>query len=196
MKISRKLVACLVAAPLLLILGKALAAPDIVAACKACHDVDGTGVGKEFVPIIAGTPPVHIEEALYAYKDGARKCTVEPVMCDTAAILSDEQIAELAAYYGNLQRFSHATTFNEKLAAAGETIHKRLCARCHVPPDDPDVADVLGIPLHGQRADYLKYALESYLNGNRENLLPEMEEKIAQLKHGEVEALVHYYISY
>lgn len=196
MKFSRNISVCLLIAPLLLALGDARAAPEIVAVCKACHDVDGTGVGKEFVPIIAGIPPIHIEEALYAYKDGARKCTVEPVMCDTAAILTDENISDLAQFYGSLPRFSHATTFNENLAAAGEKIHDRLCSRCHVPPDDPDVADVLGYPLHGQRADYLRYALESYLDGNRENLLPEMKEKIEQLEHGEVEALVHYYISY
>ena len=186
MKFSRKLAAFLLVAPCTLILCNAAAEPQIVAACKTCHDVDGSGVGKELVPIIAGIPAGHIEEALYAYKDGARKCTVEPVMCATAAILTDDNIADLAECYGSLPRFSHATTFNEKLAAAGKNVHERLCSRCHVPPDDPDVADVLGIPLHGQRADYLRYALESYLNGNRENLLPEMEEKLAQLKHGEV----------
>lgn len=173
-----------------------LAAPAVIEACKACHDVDGSGVGKEFVPIIAGTPPVHIEEALYAYKDGARECTVEPVMCDTAALLSDDDIAALAEYYGNLPRYSHATTFNEKLVAHGKEVHRQLCARCHVPPDDPDVADVLGYPLHGQRADYLRYALKAYVEGTRENLLKEMEEKIGQLEHGDIEALVHYYVSY
>ncbi len=170
--------------------------PAIVAACQACHDVDGSGVGKAFVPIIAGTPAVHIEEALYAYKDGARQCTVEPAMCNTAALLSDDDVAALAKYYGNLPRYSHATTFNESLAAKGKAVHERLCARCHVPPDDPDVADMLGYPLHGQRADYLQYALEAYLSGTRENLLPEMEEKISQLEDGDVDALVHYYISY
>ena len=101
-----------------------------------------------------------------------------------------------AAYYGALPRYSHATSFNERLAAAGQQLHERLCGRCHVPPDAPDVADVLGYPLHGQRADYLRYALEAYLDGTRENLLTDMEEKLAQLEDGDVEALVHYYISY
>lgn len=171
-------------------------APAIVEACKACHDVDGSGVGKAFVPIIAGTPPAHIEEALYAYKDGARQCVVEPVMCSTAALLSDDDIAELAEYYGSLPRFSHSATFNEKLVEKGEAVHKRLCGRCHVPPNDPDVADMLGYPLHGQRADYLRYALEAYVEGTRENLLREMEEKIEMLRPGDIEALVHYYVSY
>lgn len=181
---------------LLLAAGPLLAAPAALEACRACHDEDGSGVGRDYVPVIAGIPAVHIEEALFAYKDGARKCVVEPVMCNTAAILSDRDIEELAAHYGALERYSHATTFNESLAARGKEIHDRLCSRCHVPPDDPDVEDALGIPLHGQRADYLQYALESYLNGNRENLLPEMEEKVSSLEADDVRALVDYYISY
>lgn len=170
--------------------------PSVVEACKACHDIDGSGVGKAYVPIIAGIPAVHIEEALYAYKDGARQCRIEPVMCETAALLSDEEVADLAAYYSALPRYSHATTYNEKLADAGRELHQRLCGRCHVPPDAPDVADVLGYPLHGQRADYLRYALKAYLDGTRENLLADMAEKLEQLEDGDVEALVHYYISY
>ncbi len=170
--------------------------PARLTLCKACHDEDGSGVGRAFVPIIAGMPAAHVEEALFAYKDGARQCQQVPLMCETAASLSDEEITELAEYYGALPRYSHATTFQEKLAAAGEQVHQRLCARCHFPPDDPDVAEALGPPLHGQRADYLKYALASYLNGNRENLLAEMEEKVNELRHGEIEALVNFYVSY
>jgi sulfide dehydrogenase cytochrome subunit len=196
MKISRLPGIILSMSALLAAAGGAAAAPPIVAACKACHDVDGSGIDKPYVPIIAGIPPAHIEEALFAYKDGARQCRIEPAMCNTAALLSDDDVAELAAYYGKLPRYSHAATFNEDLAAKGKTIHARLCARCHVPPDDPNVADVLGYPLHGQRADYLRYALDAYLEGTRENLLDEMKEKIDQLDHEDVVALVHYYISY
>ncbi len=185
--------------PLLICLALAAAAnaaPPGIETCKTCHDEDGSGVGKAYVPIIAGIPAVHIEEALFAYKDGARRCEVEPVMCTVAAALTDAQIEELAAHYGALERYSHASTFNEQQAARGEQIHRRLCSRCHLAPDDPDVGDALGIPLHGQRADYLRYALESYLVGRREHLLPEMEEKIRQLADGDIRALVNYYVSY
>lgn len=181
---------------LVLLSGGLQAAPAILETCKACHDEDGTGVGRDYVPIIAGIPPAHIEEALYAYKDGARKCVVEPVMCSTAAVISDEDISAVAAHYGSLERYSHATTFNEDLAAAGATIHQRLCARCHLAPDDPEVANAVGIPLHGQRADYLRYAIDAYLNGNRENLLPQMREKISQLDEHDIRALVDFYVSY
>ena len=171
-------------------------APAIVEACKSCHAEDGTGVGKKIVPIIAGMPAVHIEEALYAYKDGARQCLEEPVMCDAAALLTDDNVADLAEYYAALDRPSLDEDIDHALAASGEPVHRKLCARCHLPPDDPDVANVLGPPLHGQRADYLRYALDSYLSGTRENLLDEMKERISLLDDGDVEALAHYYGSY
>ncbi|MGB5629420.1 MAG: hypothetical protein WBM57_08630 [Woeseiaceae bacterium] len=176
--------------------GAVAAAPQIVEACKACHAEDGAGVGKRNVPIIAGMPAVHIEEALYAYKDGARQCLDEPVMCDTASLLNDENIADLAEHYGALPRHSLDEPFDAELARIGEKVHTKLCARCHLPPDDPDVGDMLGPPLHGQRSAYLKYALEAYLNGTRENLLLEMKEKIELLDEGDVAVLVNYYASY
>lgn len=174
----------------------AQAVPAIVEACKSCHAEDGAGVGKAIVPIIAGMPAVHIEEALYAYKDGARQCLEEPVMCDTVVLLSDENIADLAEHYGSLPRNSLDESFDPELAEIGKKVHNKLCARCHVPPDDPDVVDVLGPPLHGQRSAYLRYSLEAYLNGTRENILAEMEEKIGLLDDGDVAVLVNYYTSY
>ena len=181
---------------LLLVSTTGLSAPAIVEACKACHAEDGSGVGKHFVPVITGTPAVHIEAALYAYKDGARQCMTEPAMCQTVALLSDDDIAELAEHYSALARPSLNEPYDRNLAERGKDIHQRHCARCHVPPDDPDVADALGYPLHGQHPVYLRYALKAYLDGTREHLLEQMKEKMDLLEDGDVEALVNYYASY
>ncbi len=171
-------------------------APAIVAACKACHAEDGSGVGINYVPVITGIPAAHIEEALYAYKDGARQCVTEPAMCQTVALLTDENIADLAEHYSKLKRPSLDEPYDESLVGRGEQLHKLHCARCHVPPDDPDVADALGYPLHGQHPVYLRYALQAYRDGTRENLLEQMKEKMDLLEDGDVEALVNYYASY
>ena len=56
----------------------ALAAPANIEVCAACHGVDGSGAGYPYVPIIAGTPAAHLEEALFAYQDGARRCVGVP----------------------------------------------------------------------------------------------------------------------
>lgn len=174
----------------------AFGSPPVLGKCVACHGADGHAHDNMIFPVIAGTPPAHIEEAIYAYKDGARQCKIVPLMCETAKGLSDEEVAQVAEYYGAQERLSSNEDYDEELAARGEQIHDRLCAQCHVPPDDPRVADAFGYPLHGQRSYYLRYALESYLNGTRENLLPAMKEKLALLEDGDVEALVNYYASY
>ena len=171
-------------------------APTIVAACKACHAEDGSGVGIHFVPVITGIPAAHIEEALYAYKDGARQCVTEPAMCQTVALLTDENIADLAEHYSKLERPSLNEPYDQSLAVQGEQLHDEHCARCHVPPDDPGAADALGYPLHGQHPVYLRYALQAYLDGTREHLLEQMKAKMELLEDGDVEALVNYYASY
>ena len=164
--------------------------------CIACHGPDGMGYGNFSIPIIAGIPAVHIEEALYAYKDGARQCEHAPLMCQTVSEVSDHEITELAEYFGSQPRTTSEQEYDAAEASKGKQVHDRLCKGCHLPPDDPDVAEALGIPLHGQHSWYLRYALDSYLNGSRENLLPAMANKLSMLQDGDVDALINYYASF
>jgi cytochrome c553 len=169
---------------------------SVVAICVVCHGKDGTAPRSDDVPIIAGIPAPHIEEAVYAYQDEARRCVLDPVMCEAVQPLTEENIAEAADYFAALPRKNTGEEYNRHLAEAGKRLHEQHCAHCHVPPTDDDVADALGIPLHGQKAAYLFYAFESYRNGNRLTLIPQMAEKMALVDEDDVEALVNYYASY
>lgn len=181
----------------LLIASTALgAAPDNIEVCASCHGEDGSGAGFDYVPIIAGTPAAHLEEALFAYRDGARQCVGVPVMCEAIVPLTEEQIIVLAEYYAAMPRISSEEAFDSKLAAVGKLIHDDLCAQCHVLPSDEDVEDALGIPLNGQRAAYLRMALGAYMTGDRETLVPIMADKLRELDQGKIEALVNYYASW
>jgi len=170
--------------------------PPFTTGCADCHGVDGLAAENLDAPVIAGMPAVHIEEAIYAYRDGARQCRYEPLMCETVLHTSDERIADLAEHYAEQTRKSSNETFDQDLATKGAQIHTKLCRNCHVPPDDPEVADALGIPLHGQRSVYIRYALQSYMDGRRENLLDLMGEKLQKLDSEGIEALVNYYAGY
>jgi cytochrome c553 len=172
------------------------AAPDNIAICANCHGEDGEGVGYDYVPIIAGTPAAHLEEALFAYKDGARRCVGVPVMCEAIEPLSSDEIIEMAEYYAAMPRLSSGEAFDAKLAAVGEIIHNDLCAQCHVLPNAANVDDALGIPLNGQRAAYLRMALGAYLTGDRETLVPIMADRLQELDQGKIDALIHYYASW
>ncbi len=166
------------------------------AGCVNCHGVDGLAGENLNAPVIAGMPAAHIEEAIYAYRNGARQCRFEPMMCETVMQISEERIAELAEFYAALPRASSRECYDVKLAFRGKEIHDQLCSGCHLPPEHSDVALALGIPLHGQRKAYLRYALESYLDGRRKKLLEAMARKINQLEEGDIDALVNYYASY
>ena len=189
-RIQRSL-SCLV--PLFL---PAIAFASIVDACIACHGADGMGKSDPTYPVIAGIPAGHIEEALFAYVDSARKCGMEPRMCLIAGTLSDEQVGEVAAYFATQVRRPTNEAFDAELAAVGERLHERHCGSCHKAPHDRNVAYAVGYPLHGQRGDYIRYAIRAYLSGGRESLLRPMAEELATLEPGDVEALINYYASY
>jgi cytochrome c553 len=69
--------------------------------CIGCHGIPDykTGYPEVYrVPRIGGQNAKYIEAALQAYKKGDR---VHPQMTPTAKLLSDEDIAQIAAYYAN-----------------------------------------------------------------------------------------------
>lgn len=172
------------------------AEPATIEVCSSCHGADGSGAGLENVPIIAGTPAAHLEEALYAYKDGARRCVVGPAMCETKATLSGAEIIEFAEHYAAMSRISSGEDFDAILAASGEQLHEKHCAKCHLSPDDEDIEFALGIPLHGQRSAYLRVALDAYLTGERDTLVPAMAARLNVLDDADIDALINYYASY
>jgi cytochrome c553 len=174
----------------------ALAAPLTLEVCTACHGSDGMGRSDPTYPVIAGMPAGHIEEAIFAYVDGARHCISEPRMCEAVAELSDSGVAEAAEYFAGQVRGPTHEEFDKELAAKGAILYQRHCAACHRPPHDEDVASAIGIPLHGQRSDYIRFAIKAYLGGDREALLEVMAHELRQLEGGDLDALVNYFSSY
>jgi cytochrome c553 len=83
--------------------GDAQAARDKVSMCIGCHGIPGYKASFPelyHVPMIAGQNAKYIESALNAYKKGERS---HPTMDAIAGTLSDQDIADLAAYYANLK---------------------------------------------------------------------------------------------
>lgn len=182
--------------PLLLATTPLLAAEDALEACFGCHGADGMGKADPMIPVIAGMPAAHIEEAIYAYVDGARQCTREPLMCETVAALTEAEVSAASEYFASQVRNYNLEEYDKELAAKGAILHERHCGACHVPPHDEDVDYAIGIPLHGQRPDYIRYAISAYFGGKREPLLETMAHEIRQLDPDDFNALVNYYSSY
>lgn len=81
------------------VVGDAKAARAKVEMCIGCHGIPGYKASfPELyqVPMLGGQTAKYIESALKAYKKGERK---HPTMQGIAASLSEQDIADVAAYY-------------------------------------------------------------------------------------------------
>ena len=132
--------------------------------CMGCHGIVGyqaTFPEVYKVPKIAGQSEKYIVNALTAYKSGERK---HPSMRGIAASLTEQDMADVAAYYAQLGVNASAAPLGKAAAGsakAAELVAKGACSSCHgesfSQPVDP------GFPkLAGQYRDYLYIALKSY----------------------------------
>jgi cytochrome c553 len=76
------------------VIGKTKATP-----CFACHGQDGKGIAPIY-PVLAGQHPDYLAHALSQYRSGERK---NAIMAGFAGQLSDDDIADLAAWFGSLE---------------------------------------------------------------------------------------------
>ena len=132
------------------------------ATCIGCHGI--VGYQASFpevykVPKISQQNGKYIEAALKAYKSGERR---HPTMRSVAQSLSDQDIADLAAYY---EQHGKKVAVDEQAVTpppvVAELLTKGGCAGCHganfSKPMDPSYPK-----LAGQHRDYLYIALKSY----------------------------------
>lgn len=143
--------------------GDAKAGEKKIAMCLGCHGISGYQASfPEIykVPKISGQGAKYIASALTAYKKGDRK---HPTMGGIALGLSDQDIADVAAYYevGKAEVASAQGKANAGSAKALELIKKGACISCHgenfSKPIDPSYPKIAG-----QHADYLFVALKAY----------------------------------
>ncbi len=75
--------------------GRAAAGAEKVAVCTACHGANGVSPAPNW-PVLAGQHEDYLVHAITAYRDGGRK---DPVMMGQAVSLTDQDIADIAAFY-------------------------------------------------------------------------------------------------
>ena len=156
--------------------GKAQDGAKKVQMCVGCHGIIGYQASFpeiHKVPMIAGQSATYITSALTAYKGGDRK---HPTMRAIADTLTEQDIADLAAYYSQLglkDGGAPPATLAKATPANVEGLITRnadnSCTKCHGAnfntPNDGTVPK-----LAGQHADYLFVALKSYRVKNNPHL--------------------------
>lgn len=148
--------------------GDAAAGQDKAAVCAACHGMDGNSVVPTF-PNLAGQHTSYIIKQLMAFKSGERQ---DPTMAPMAAPLSDQDMADLAAYFSSQK--ANVGSANPELAEAGGKIYRggiaakgvSACMACHGPSGSGNPA--ANFPsISGQQAQYVAKALRDFRSGAR-----------------------------
>ena len=78
--------------------GDATAGKTKAALCAACHGAEGISP-NDLWPNLAGQKQGYLIKQMKAFKDGSRK---DPMMSPMAGTLSDDDVANVAAYFSGL----------------------------------------------------------------------------------------------
>lgn len=136
--------------------------------CAACHGADGNSAIAEY-PKLAGQHASYLATSLKGYRDGSR---VNAIMQGMAMPLSDEDIADLSAYFAS-QKVSPGAA-DPELVARGEELFRfgdaakgiSACTACHTPTGGGLAS--AGFPaLKGQWPAYTEVQLKAYREGSR-----------------------------
>jgi cytochrome c553 len=176
--------------------GDAAAGAKLNASCIGCHGIPGyqssfPEVHK--VPMISGQNAKYIAAALSAYRKGDRK---HPTMRAVAVSLSEQDIANLAAYYaadGGAAAVADTAAVQPTPEVAA-LLAKGACVSCHGANFSKPI-DGAYPKIAGQYPDYLFTALKSYkADGNpnvgRNNAI--MVGQVKQFSNKELKALAAY----
>jgi len=148
--------------------GSAEAGKVKAATCAACHGIDGNSQNPEW-PSIAGQHESYIIKALQSFKNGDRQ---NVLMSGMAMPLSDEDMADLAAYFSSQKRAGNVA--DPSVVAAGERLYRggnkdtgvSACLACHGPSGQGNPA--AGWPvIAGQHATYSAAQLVAYRSKQR-----------------------------
>jgi cytochrome c553 len=137
--------------------------------CTGCHGIPGSFNANPayHVPKLGGQNADYLEIALQGYRRGTRG---HDTMQAQASTLSDQDIADVAAYFAGFE--GEAATGRTRASAAkieAGRAKSATCAACHGPEG---VAAAPQWPhLAGQHETYLLAALEHYKNGDRNDMV-------------------------
>jgi len=166
-----------------------------VAMCIGCHGIpayQSSFPEVHKVPMISGQNAKYIAASLNAYAKGERK---HPTMRGIALSLSEQDIADISAYYKQHGKSAAAPEqVAEPSAQVKELLTKGACVSCHGVNFSKPI-DGSYPKIAGQHADYLYVALKSYqTEGNavvgRSNAI--MAGQVKQFSHAELKAMSKY----
>jgi cytochrome c553 len=176
--------------------GDAQAGSKKVSMCMGCHNIPGyQGSFPEVykVPMLGGQNARYIAAALNEYKKGDRK---HPTMRGIAGSLSEQDIADVAAYYEQQAKENVPEQVAQPQSEVKQLLDKGGCIGCHGANFSKPTAAAADAPkLAGQHPDYLFAALKAYQTDNNPQVgrnNPIMAGMVKQFSHAELKAIAQY----
>ncbi len=175
--------------------GNATAGQTKAIACGACHGATGSAPIMPTYPKLAGQHASYIAKQLADFKAAARK---DPTMQGMAAPLSEQDMADIAAYFS--AQSASVGSANAEKAAAGQKIYQggdkakgiSACMACHGPSGAGNPGAKFPA-LSGQNKDYVVKALKDFRSGIRSNDLNSMMRDIAaKMSDSDIDAVAEY----
>jgi cytochrome c553 len=174
--------------------GDAAAGAQKAAVCGACHGADGNSVNPEW-PRLASQHPEYIVEQLGLFKKGLR---TNPVMAPNAMVLSEQDMADLAAYFSGqalqgLEADPSLYKLGEKLYRNGDATREiPACMACHG-PDGKGNGPARYPSLRSQQSVYVYNQLKAFASGERQAATNTMMQDIApKLSDQDMRSLASY----
>ena len=164
--------------------------------CTACHGPEGNSISPMW-PNIAGQNAKYLVAQLKAFKTGARS---DPLMTSQAAMLSEEDMNNLAVYFESLPAAAQAVADPGKLPRATALYRggnaeegAAACIACHGPTGRGNPAAAYPA-LNGQHAVYTAKQLQDYASGARRSDDPVhiMRDIAERLSNEDIQAVASY----
>lgn len=165
------------------------------AVCAACHGADGKATIPAY-PNLAGQHAGYLEKQMKEFRDGER---VNAVMAPMAAGLSDEDVANLAAFYASLPAVAGVSEDRDDLQRGADIFQGGIagtgipaCSGCHGPEGKGNPA--ANFPnLSGQDPGYLEAQLRAFRASERQNDPGSMMRSLTKrMTDDEIVALANY----
>jgi cytochrome c553 len=162
--------------------------------CQGCHGEEGISL-EGLIPKLAGQYGKYIAKELRNYQAGTRS---HQIMNAMAATISDDDLADISAYFASRPKMKGAGSNNElgkKLFLRGDISRLMVaCVNCHGVNGKGLTPNTSMFPvIGGQQKDYIRRQLVNFRKGDRTNSPNGIMNKITQkLTDDELEALSDY----
>jgi len=160
--------------------------------CAGCHGTNGASQGPAS-PTIAGLSEDYFVEVMEEFASGEVPSTI---MGRIAKGYSDDEIKQLATFYGGKEFVKAKQDFDPAMAKKGAKLHDKYCEKCHAEGGE-SAEDDAGV-LAGQWTTYTKWQLDDYTAGHRKptkKMGKQLKKMLEAKGSGSLDELLNFYAS-